>query len=73
MSCYRYLCLEIFLDGEVRNVVYVVLVKSLLAQSGICRFAVAQRAEFLLFSGRGGAIVYYAMHRVLSGCFLLRS
>lgn len=39
--------LEISLDGEVRNAVYVVLVKSLLAQSGICRFAVAQRAEFL--------------------------
>lgn len=64
---------EIFLDGKVDNLVYITLVEIVPGQSGICELEVIQQAKFLSFFDRGGAIAYYARHRVLSENFVLSS
>ena len=38
-------------------------------QSGICGFESIQQAKFLMFSDRGGVIVYYVRHGVGRGGF----
>ena len=54
--------------------VKVTLVKLVLVQSGICGFESIQQAKFLMFSDRGGVIVYYARHGVGRGalCFAVK-
>jgi len=43
-------------------------------QSGICGFEGIQQAKFLMFSDRGGVIVYYARHGAGGGalCFAVK-
>jgi hypothetical protein len=49
-------------------------VKLMPVQSGICGFEGIQQAKFLMFSDRGGVIVYYARHGVGRGalCFAVK-